>query len=159
MTFRPLRRIKQALSQEDCIELLKQEKRGVLSVLGDNGYPYGMPLNHFYNEDDGRLYFHAGHGGHREDSFLNHDKASYCVTQNEPKADTEWAWHVRSVIVFGRIELITDTAVIYDIARRLSRKFTSDKAYIENEIQKSGPGTAMFVLIPEHISGKRVHER
>lgn len=77
--FRPLTRIKQQLSDEECIEILKNEKRGVLSVLGDNEYPYGMPMNHFYNEEDGCLYFHSGKKGHKVDAFTKHNKASFCV--------------------------------------------------------------------------------
>ena len=37
-------RKKQQLTQEEAIELLKKEPRGVLSLLGDDGYPYGVPL-------------------------------------------------------------------------------------------------------------------
>ena len=48
---------------------------------------------------------------------------------------------------------------IYDIARRLSHKFTDDEDYIEHEVENSGPGTLMFALVPEHITGKRVTER
>ena len=44
--FRKMIRAKQQLTREECIEILKTEKRGVLSVLGDDSYPYGMPLNH-----------------------------------------------------------------------------------------------------------------
>ena len=58
--FRPVTRIKQALSDTECREILKNEKRGVLSVLGDDGYPYGMPINYWYSEKDGRIYFHTG---------------------------------------------------------------------------------------------------
>ncbi len=43
--FRPMRRWKQQLSDEDCIAILKNEPRGILSVLGDDGYPYGIPMN------------------------------------------------------------------------------------------------------------------
>ena len=46
--FREMMRKKQALSLEECKEILKTETRGVLSVMGENGYPYGMPMNHFY---------------------------------------------------------------------------------------------------------------
>lgn len=56
--FRPMRRWKQQLSDEDCIAILKNEPRGILSVLGDDGYPYGIPMNHWYAEADGKLYFH-----------------------------------------------------------------------------------------------------
>ncbi|HAM68201.1 MAG TPA: 5-nitroimidazole antibiotic resistance protein, partial [Ruminococcus sp.] len=58
--FRKLARIKQQLDDAECIRILTEEKRGVLSVLGDDGYPYGMPLNHYYDPADGRLYFHSG---------------------------------------------------------------------------------------------------
>ena len=47
--FRELTRKKQKLSMEECLQILKSEKRGVLSVNGDNDYPYGMPMNHWYN--------------------------------------------------------------------------------------------------------------
>lgn len=67
--FRPMHRKNQAISPEDCLQLLKQEKRGVLSVLGDEGYPYGMPLNHWYCEEDGKLYFHSGMTGHKIDAI------------------------------------------------------------------------------------------
>ena len=53
--FREMMRIKQQLQESECIEILKNEKRGVLSVLGDDGYPYGMPMNHFYCEEDGKI--------------------------------------------------------------------------------------------------------
>ncbi len=62
--FRKMLRFKQQISQEECIEILKEEPRGVLSVLGDDDYPYGMPINHFYCEEDGKLYFHTGMKGH-----------------------------------------------------------------------------------------------
>ena len=63
--FRELIRKNKKLSMEECIHVLKTEKRGVLSVKGDNDYPYGMPMNHWYNEDDGKIYFHCGKIGHR----------------------------------------------------------------------------------------------
>ena len=58
--FRELVRIKQKLSMEECISILKKEKRGVLSVNGDGGYPYRMPMNHWYDEESGKIYFHCG---------------------------------------------------------------------------------------------------
>ena len=157
--FRNIVRIKQALPEEECIAILKKELRGVLSVLGDDDYPYGMPLNHFYNDEDGRIYFHSGKSGHRIDSIRRHPKASFCVYDEGVRENGNWYLTIRSVIVFGRIEIVEDREKIYDIARKLSHKFTDDEAYIENEVKNSGPGTLMFVLIPEHITGKRVTER
>ena len=73
--FREMLRKKQELSKEECIEILKKEKRGVLSVLGDEGYPYGMPINHYYDEESGKLYFHGGKKGHKIDAMKRLNKA------------------------------------------------------------------------------------
>ena len=93
------------------------------------------------------------------DAILREPKASFCVYDDGIRENGNWYLTFRSVIVFGIIEIIEDREKIYDIARKLSRKFTDDEAYIEQEVRNSGPGTLMFALIPEHITGKRVTER
>lgn len=156
--FREMLRFKQQLPREECVEILKRQKRGVLSVLGDGGYPYGMPINHFYCEEDGRLYFHGGKTGHKIDAIRRHDKASFCVYDEGFRKEGDWALNIKSVIVFGRVEIVEDRDKVYDIARRLSRKFTQDDAYIERDIKNSGPNTLMFALSIEHMTGKLVNE-
>ena len=157
--FRDIVRFKQALPEEECIELLKKEKRGLLSVLGDDDYPYGMPINHYYCEEDGRLYFHGGTSGHKIDAMKRHDKVSFCVMEDGVQAEEGWWKVVRSVIVFGRVEPVEDREKVYEITRKLCYKFTDDDAYIDHEIQTSGARTYMFALVPEHMTGKRVNER
>lgn len=156
--FREITRYKQAISREECVEILKKEPRGVLSVLGDDDYPYGLPINHYYNEEDGKLYFHSGKKGHKIDAITRHPKASFCVYDEGFKKEGDWALNIKSVIVFGKIEMVEDREKIYDIARKLSYKFTNDTEYIEHEIIHSGPGTLMFALVPEHMTGKLVNE-
>ena len=156
--FRDLRRIKQKLSHEECIELLKNEKRAVLSVLGYDDYPYGMPVNQFYNEEDGKIYIHGAKKGHKIDAIKRHDKVSLCVYDKGYQNEGEWAYHVKSVIVFGRIELISDMDKAIDICVKLSHKFTDDKEYIEYEINKNATAVQVLAITPEHISGKAVTE-
>ncbi len=156
--FRDLTRKQKQLSNEECIKILKEETRGVLSVLGDDDYPYGMPMNHWYNEDDGKIYFHCGKVGHRLDALKKHDKVSFCTYDKGYRGEGEWAWNVKSVIVFGRMEIIDDQEQIADITRKLSYKFTQDEEYIEKEIKNSGPATLLLQLTPEHICGKIVVE-
>ena len=95
--FRPMRRIKQQLAEDEALEVLKNARRGVLSVIGDGGWPYGIHLNPYW--EDGRLYFHGAKAGHK-----------------------------------------------------------IDKKYIEGEINNVGAYVQVFALVPEHITGKRVHE-
>ena len=156
--FREMIRIRQQLATEECIDILKRELRGVLSVLGDDGYPYGMPMNHYYCEEDGRIYFHGGKSGHKIDAVRRDNKASFCVYDRGVRQEGEWFLRIRSVIVFGRIKIIEDPAKTVEISRRLSRKFTADENYIENEIVRSGPGTLLLALVPEHMTGKLVKE-
>ena len=156
--FREMLRHKQQLPEEACLEILKSELRGVLSVLGDDDYPYGVPINHYYCEEDGKLYFHGGKSGHKIDALRKHPKASFCVYDQGFKKDGDWALNIRSVIVFGTVEFIEDTEEIYRISRDLSHKFTDDEKYIQHEILRSGPGTLMFALVPDHITGKIVKE-
>ena len=146
------------LPESECLEILKNEKRGVLSVLGDDGYPYGMPMNHYYCEEDGKLYFHGGKKGHKIDAIRRNDKASFCVFDQGFRQEGEWFLRVRSVIVFGRIEIVEDQARTIRISRLLSYKFTSDEKYIAEEIERSGQNTLLFALVPEHITGKLVKE-
>ena len=156
--FREVTRVKQKLDAAECIEILKEEKRGVLSVMGDDGYPYGMPMNHWYCEADGKLYFHSGVKGHRSDAMKLCDKASFCVYDAGYRREGEWALNIRSVIVFGRLAVVEDEAKALEFIRRLSDKFTDDAAYVEREIAQAMDHTLIFSLTPEHITGKLVNE-
>ena len=156
--FRELIRKNKKLSNEDCIAILKSETRGVLSVIGDEGYPYGMPMNHFYNDEDGCIYFHTGNIGHRLEALKKCDKVSFCTYDKGYRNEGEWAFNVKSVIVFGKIEILNDIKTITDITTKLSYKFTNDEEYIKKEIAQSGHRTLLLKLKPEHICGKLVNE-
>ncbi|MBQ2947509.1 MAG: pyridoxamine 5'-phosphate oxidase family protein [Clostridia bacterium] len=156
--FRELVRKNKQLPMETCMEVLKTEKRGVLSVQGDNGYPYGMPMNHFYNEDDGCIYFHCGKVGYRLEMLEKCDKVSFCVYDQGYRHEGDWVFNVKSVIVFGRMELIDDMEMIVDVTRRLSLKFIQDEEHIRREIESAAHRTLLMRLRPEHICGKLVRE-
>jgi len=156
--FRELVRQNKKLTMEDCVSVLESETRGVLSVQGDDGYPYGMPMNHFYNAEDGCIYFHCGKVGHRLDALRRCDKVSFCVYDQGYRNEGEWAYNVKSVIAFGRMELIEDMEQIVRITRLLSLKFIQDEEHIRREIEQSAHRTLLMKLVPEHICGKLVNE-
>ena len=156
--FRELARKNKQISMEECVEVLKQETRGVISVLGDEGYPYGTPMNHWYDEERGIIWFHCGKVGHRLDALRRCEKVSFCVYDRGVPEEGGWALKVKSVIVFGRVEVVDDMDTIADVAAKLSRKFTQDEDYIQSEIRKYAKGTLLLKLTPEHICGKQVTE-
>ena len=156
--FREVARKKQALTSEQIEKILKAEKRGVLSVQGDNGYPYGLPINFWYNEENGYIYFHSGKNGHKTDAISSDNKVSFCVYDEGCRKDGEWALNISSVIVFGRMHTVEDSEKANQIYRSMSLKYTSDIEYIDSEIQKFAKDTVCYELQPEHITGKIVNE-
>ena len=157
--FREMVRIKQRMPMEECIDLLKSETRGVLSVLGDDDYPYCAPINHFYDDESGKIYFHVGtQSSHRNDAIKKHDKVSLAVYNQGYKNEGEWFYNVKSVIVFGKIAMIEDKQTVIDITTKLCHKFGVSQDYIDDEIKNHLHRTILLELTPEHISGKFVKE-
>lgn len=156
--FREMRAKDKALGHEECIQLLKEMPRGVLSLVGDEGYPYGVPMDHWYNPEDGKLYFHGGKRGHKIDAIRSCDRACFCVLDEGVREEGDWALTIRSVIVFGRIQIVEDKEKAVEITRKLSYKYTSDTAFIEKEVLESSRNLLVFALEPQHISGKTVRE-
>ena len=156
--FRDLVRKNKALTKEECEYVLTTETRGVLSVLGDDDYPYGMPMNHYYDPAEGNLYFHCGNIGHRLEALQKHDKVSFCVFDKGYINEGEWAYNVKSVIVFGKIEFVQDEKTMIDIVTKLSYKFIQDDAYIQKEIEQGAHRTLLMKLNVEHMCGKLVNE-
>ena len=156
--FRELVRIKQRMPMEECIDLLKTETRGVLSVLGDDDYPYGAPINHFYDEESGKIYFHSGNYGHRKAAVEKHDKVSFCVLSDPQEVEGTWGLDLQSVIVFGRMKVVTDIDMVKEISKKLCLKFTQDMEWIEHEIEAEAKATILLELTPEHMCGKFVNE-
>lgn len=155
--FREMRRFKQQISEEECIRILKEQPRGVLSMLGDDGYPYGIPMDHLYMED-GHLYFHGAGEGHKIDAITKCDKVSYCVYDQGYRREGEWALNINSVVVFGRIRIVEDEEKKRKICTQLACKFTDDEEYLKKEMKNAFPRVCCLELIPEHMTGKLVNE-
>ena len=115
-------------------------------------------MDHWYSEADGKLYFHGAKEGHKIDSIKACDKVSYCVMDKGFRKENEWALNIRSVVVFGRMKIVTDEEKRVEIGTNLCRKFTDDEAYIEHEVKNALPRALCLELTPEHITGKLVNE-
>ena len=154
--FRDLTRKKQQLTDEECKEILNQEVRGVLAVNGDDGYPYALPINYYYDEKNNKIYFHSGKTGHKIESIVKSDKVSFCVYDKGYHKDGHWSLNIKSVIVFGRLRVAEEWND--DLMVEFCKRFTNDEEYIRNEIKNFKDNTAMLVLDIEHMTGKIVNE-
>lgn len=152
-----MRRLGQQLSQEECIDILINEPRGVLAVLGDDDYPYTVPVSHVYV--DGKIYFHGSKTGHKNDAIKKHSKVSYCVIDKGLKEKDSWWYTFRSVIAFGKITTLTDSAEKIDRLTHLGNKFFPTPEDTEDEIDRLLDRTEVFEITIEHMTGKVVQEK
>lgn len=157
--FREMRRYRQAVSRETAINILKNAKRGVLSVIGDNGYPYCIPVNFIYDENDNSIYIHGAKSGHKIDSIRNCNKVSFTTWDNGYKKDDDWAWTVTSVVVFGQGELINDINITTEKVRNIGMKYYPSGEDVETEIKNAIDKVQLICIHVEHMTGKTVHEK
>ena len=155
--FREMRRKKQALSEEECIDILINEPRGVLAVLGDDEYPYALPLSHVYV--DGKIYFHGTiKDSHKRDAIERHEKVSYCVMDKGTKSESWW-YTFKSVIVFGKMRTIEDRDAKIEKLTQLGNKFFPSEEETKDEIDRLLDVTELYEITIDHISGKIVKEK
>ena len=157
--FRPIRRKKNELITEEAKMLLKNARIGVLSVNGDDGYPYAVPVNFLYSEDENRIWFHGARTGHKAESIEKNDKVCFTVFGDEIVKEETWAPFVKSAVVFGRCRLISEPERVLDVLRALAGKYYPDEELIEKEMDASAKAVRMFEIEIEHLSGKEVQEK
>lgn len=155
--FRNMRRKSRQLSEEECIEILINEPRGVLALLGDYDYPYAVPMSHVYV--DGKIYFHGAQTGHKNDAGKKHEKVSYCVVDKGFKADDSWWYTFKSVIVFGKITTLTDRDEKIEKLTYLGDKFFPTHEETVDEINRLLDSTEVFEITIDHMTGKLVEEK
>lgn len=123
--FRQMRRIRQELPLDEAKKLLIKNKRGVISLNGEDGYPYSLPINYFYGEKENKLYFHGAKTGYKVDCIKNNNKASFVTYGDEELSDNGWSYYLKSVVVFGKIEIVEDRELAAKKIERTCRKILS----------------------------------
>ena len=105
--FKPIRKKINEIDHSAAETLLQSNRRGILAMNGDNGYPYAIPINYFYDSLAQKIYFHGAKAGHKVESLKVSDKVCFTVYGNERIDEAEsWAPYVQSVVVFGRCRLL-----------------------------------------------------
>ena len=155
--FREMRRKRQQLSEEESIGILQKATAGTLALLGDNGYPYAVPISYVYA--DGKLYFHSALSGHKIDAIRNCDKASFCVIDQDEVHPEKYTTYFRSVIAFGRIHIIEDEQEKLETARLLGDRYNpNQEEALQKELEKGLSRMLMIRFDIEHLTGKAAIE-
>lgn len=152
-----MRRRRQQLSHEECIEILNKTTSGTLALLGDGGYPYSLPISYVYA--NGKLFFHSAQKGHKIDAIKQCDKASFSVIDKDDVKAKEYTTYFRSVICFGHIHIIEEGSEKMQAVRLLGNRYNpNDDESLNKELAKAYKAMNMIELDIEHMTGKEAIE-
>lgn len=156
--FRTMRRKDRAIEGGACEEILRACADGVMACMGDDGYPYAVPLNYVYA--GGKIICHSAREGHKIDALGRSDKVSFCVVGKHDVLAEEYSTAYQSVIVFGRARVVTDEDELVPLLDSLAAKYVTDGpearlTYIRRFLRY----TAVIEITPEHMTGKARPER
>lgn len=155
--FREIRRKKQLLSQEETIKIMEKGTSGVLALLGDNDYPYAVPLSYVYC--DSKIYFHAAKAGHKVDAIRKSEKASFCVIDEDNVVPEEYTTYFRSAIAFGKVKIVESEEEKRKAIEKLAVKYTpDDEEGCLKEIERGYNILCMIEFDIEHMTGKEAIE-
>lgn len=154
--FRTMRRGKQLLSEESASEIMTRGSFGTLACIGDEGYPYSVPVNYVFYQ--GKIYLHSGKSGHKIDAILRNPKISFSVVAEDQIISAEYTSYFRSVIVFGRAR-IADASERLDAFQALIEKYSGDRPEAEKHRQATECNGALIVAIDiDQMTGKEAIE-
>lgn len=155
--FREMRRKRQLLSEEETVSIFRNGTSGVLALLGDEEYPYAIPLSYVYCE--GKIFFHSAGSGHKIDAVKKHEKASFCVIDSDYVVPEKYTTYFRSAIAFGKIRIIEEESEKRSAIEKLAAKYTPDDEEGRlKEIESAYRILCMLELDIEHMTGKKAVE-
>lgn len=149
-----LRRADRAISREGAEELLRQAKVGHLGTVGEDGYPYVVPV--FFVWHQNKIYIHSASEGHKMRNiafsplvcFQAEDAAGISRGRGSPCDATAF---YRSVVAFGRAKVVEGPGEKREVLARLTEKYGGDPGAItEDGIRRC----AVIAIEIETVTGK-----
>lgn len=156
--FREMRRIAQLVSVEECKQILENEKRCVVSFNGEDGYPYSLPMNYYYDREEDAIYLHGAKEGYKIDMINKNNKICFVTWNKGFKKEGDWAWNVTSVIIFGKATLLEIGENSKKILRKLGNKYYPSKEEVEDVMSRYADKTQIIKIDIENMTGKLVNE-
>lgn len=129
----------------------------MLAVLGDDGYPYTVPINYYYT--DGKIYLHCAKTGHKLDAIKKEQKVSFCVVARDDILQKKYTTLFKSVVAFGKAEILTDENEMRSSVTSLAGKYCPDCLEgIPAEVERGFGILCMIKINIEHMTGKQGKE-
>lgn len=151
-----MKRQKQALSEIEIKQIMESCKTGILACLGDDGYPYAVPLNYVYYKNI--IYFHCAKSGHKLDAIINNPKVSFTVVAEDKIISEAYTTYFSSVIGFGKARIVEGDEWVSGF-KALVEKYSGDQPTKEkHDAVMTCKQTQIIAIDLEHITGKQAKE-
>jgi len=148
-----MRRKDREIGEEEARLLLAKGEYGVLSTVGPDGEPYGVPLSYVYREEE--IYFHSALGGRKVDHLGTGARASFCVVGATELLPEKLSTRYESAIVSGEVRELEGeekrTALSWLVEKYAPEFRRQGEEYIAN----AESTTRVFALRVRYITGKR----
>jgi uncharacterized protein len=151
--FREIRRADRALAENEARKIMARAEHGVLATVGDDGWPYAVPVNHVLSGDV--LYLHCALEGRKLENIRHEERVSFCAVAYARVLADSLSTAYESAIAFGRAAIVTDPVEKRLALELLAKRFSGAVSpEAEAEIADSGAKTAVVRIRLERITGK-----
>ena len=149
-----MRRKDRKMPDAETMELLCSGEYGILSTVGEEGQPYGIPLSYVVREDV--IYFHCAAKGHKIDNIKHQPQVCFTVVgKTQPIYDGDFTTYFESAVAFGRVQAITDPAQKTAALMALCQKYLpGHMGKAPADIDRSLAITAIYAIYIERVTGK-----
>lgn len=150
--FREVRKKHRRLDKNESLVVLKEGMEGVISTIGEDGYPYGVAINYVYFND--AIYFHSSNKGHKLDNIRKNNKVSLFVSKDIRIIPEDFTTYYKSVVVFGKAMIVEGEEKIkalLAIGQKYSLEFMEKGM---KSIDNSSQSCTVIKINIEHITGK-----
>ena len=144
------------MSSQEITDFLLSKKDGVLCTVGEDGYPYGAPMNYVYL--DGMFVFHGRRVGDKIGNLRREPKACFTVYDSkgfevygDESCDTCTIY--RSVVARGDFVEITNDEEKANLLKKLVDSVIPERSG-DPMPPKAVTATGVYVLKPVSITGK-----
>jgi nitroimidazol reductase NimA-like FMN-containing flavoprotein (pyridoxamine 5'-phosphate oxidase superfamily) len=152
MKIKKVRRKNREIGAHEAIELLSNCEYGVLSTVGKDGQPYGVPLSYAYKNNC--IYFHCALDGHKIENIKENSKVSFCVVGNTNVLPNKFSIQYESAIAFGVASEVQgaerNRALLWHLEKYSPEFIEEGKKYID----QNEKATKVIKIEIGHISGK-----
>jgi nitroimidazol reductase NimA-like FMN-containing flavoprotein (pyridoxamine 5'-phosphate oxidase superfamily) len=153
ISARPIRRNDREIDEQEARHLLAKGEYGVLSTVGPDGLPYGVPLSYVLRGEE--IYFHSAPEGRKVENLCARAQASFCVVGDTEVQPEMFSTRYESAIACGEVRELEGEEkrrALGWLVQKYSPEFGEQG---EEYITDAHARTRVFAMRVRRITGKR----